>query len=73
MGLFKIETRIDGQAGIWNALRLACETEDPGTAENILKDVGIKIVHSMQICYDGLGNMYKLQYLLLIIQFHMQK
>ena len=60
MGLRNTETREDGQAGIWSALRLACESEESGTAENILKDVGIKIVNSLQICYDGLGNMYKL-------------
>lgn len=53
VGQTHLDTRIEGIAATWSALRFACESSDLGTIVTTLKAANIKLLHkSLQMCYD---------------------
>lgn len=47
------ETRIEGATSTWEALKFACESDDPVMTVSILKAAGVKLMYkSLQMSYD---------------------
>jgi len=53
------ETRVEGKAETWNALKMACDDEDFETALEVMKALQIKLIQkTLQMSYDVHGYRY---------------